>query len=190
MRLHRSLGLLAAIAVLAVPLHAGIKAMNLAQLMEITTDAVHVQVVEKSVHPIDLEGVPAVYTKLTVVGESIRRGEPVSMELMFLGSHDPKDECMFSEMPELQDVRVGAETVLFVDVDPKRFDGMPVVHNLANAFRVENAFGSKVVIGKGKGMAIATNTKLTELRETVRDMHIQLEAAKAALEAEKAANGK
>lgn len=187
MRLHRFLGWVAALALLAVPLHAGIRAMTLAQLMEITTDTLHVQVVDKSVHPTEVDGVPAVYTKLTVVGESMRTNEPVSLDLVYLGSHDPKDECMFSEMPELQDVRVGAETVLFVEAEADRFDGMPVVHNLANAFRVENAFGSKVVIGKGEGMAVETNTKVAELRTSVRQMHIQLEAAKAALEAEQAA---
>ncbi len=187
MRLHRSLGILVALAIIAVPLHAGIKAMNLAQLMEITTDTIHAQVVERSVHSKTIDGEEVVYTKLTVIGESMRRNEPVSMNVVYMGSHDPADNFMMSEMPEAQDVRVGAEVVLFTDGNVEFFDGMPVVHNLANAFRVENAFGTKVVIGKGEGMAVSTNAKLSDMRTTVRDLHIQLEAAKATLEAEKAA---
>ena len=167
-------------AALAVPTFAAIKAMTLSELMGVTTDTVHVKILEKSSFRADFPMQGVVWTKLKVQGESLRTGEAVNTEVVFLGSHEPSDNYGTSEMPALQDTRVGGEAVIFYG----KMDGMPgqpnVAFNLAGVYRVEKAFGAPVVIGKGEGMAFAENVKLDEVTKQVRATHLELQAAKSA----------
>jgi len=183
MRFHRLLCAVAALALVALPMTAGIKAMTLSELMDITADTLSVRILETSTHATEIDGERLVYTKLSVAGESMRTGEGVSQDVIFWGSHDVSDDFMLSEMPQLQDIRRGNEIVLFVGAES--FEGMPIAHNLAYAYRVETIFGNEVVIGKGEGMAFETNVKLDDARNSVREIHIVLEAAKQAAKANK-----
>lgn len=183
MRLNRLIGAVVGLALVALPISAGIKAMSLPELMDITADTLSVRILETSTHATEIDGERMVYTKLTVAGESMRTGEGVSTDVIFWGSHDVSDDYMLSEMPQLQDVRAENTVVLFIGSET--FDGMPIAHNLAYAYRVETIFGNQVVIGKGEGMAFQTNVKLEDARQSVREIHIVLEAAKQAAKANK-----
>jgi len=167
-------------AALAVPTFAAIKAMTLSELMGVTTETVHVKILEKSSFRADYPSPGCVWTKLKVQGESLRTGEAVNTEVVFLGSHDAADNYGTSEMPTLQDTRVGNEAVIFYG----KQEGLPgnpnVAFNLAGVYRVEKAFGAPVVIGKGEGMAFAENVKLDAASKLIRQTHLELQAGKPA----------
>jgi len=177
MHLAKFLVATALVAAVTVPVVAAIKAMNLRELMEITNDVVLGEVVGKTTFVDDHEMEGAVYTTLTVQGESLRNGEVGTYEVTFLGSHDPADEFVISEMPALQDVRLGGEVVLFTESQAD-FGGRNVAHSWANAYRVERSFGEPVVMGKGEGSAFPTNMTLVSVREQVRATSLAIEAAK------------
>ena len=63
-----------------------IKAMNLAQLMSITDDAVHGKIVDSETIRLDTPWQGAAYTKLTIEGTSLRSGEEGTFEVVFHGS--------------------------------------------------------------------------------------------------------
>jgi hypothetical protein len=166
-------------AAFAVPTFAAIKAMTLSELMGITTDAVHVKILEKTSFRSDFPMKDVVWTKLKVQGESLRTGEAVTTDVVFLGSHDAADDYGTSEMPTLQDTRVGGEAVIFFGKIPD-MPGQPnVVYDLSGVYRVERSFGAPVVIGKGEGLAFPENVKLDDASKLVRQTHLELQAAKA-----------
>jgi len=168
-----------AIGLLVAGSFAAIKAMTLSELMEITSDVAHVRIVAKSSVQVDYPYAGCVWTKLAVQGESLRTGEPVQAELLFLGSHDANDRFTISEMPVLQDTRVGGEAVAFYWKDPELLGGANRIFDLSGVYRVERSFGEPVVIGKGEGFAWGQNVKLSSARDMVRATHLEL-AAKAA----------
>jgi hypothetical protein len=178
MRAVKSSLLVLSLVLATVPVAAAIKAMNLTELMGITTDVAHVRILEKSSFALAYPFPEAVYTRLTVEGVSLRTGKPVETELVFLGSHDPDDQYGVSEMPTIQDTRIRSEVIVFFQRD-KAFPGEAnILHNLASVYRVEKTFGSPVVIGKGEGFAFTENIKLADARVAVRDIHLVTQAGK------------
>jgi hypothetical protein len=179
MRFLRTASLALGLALVALPAAAAIKAMTLDELMGITTDTVHGRILEKSSFRMDWPFEGAVYTQLTIQGESLRTQEPVTTQVVFLGSHDPADHYGTSEMPTLQDTRVGGETVVFYHRDSEMPGQLNRVFDLSGVYRVESGFGAPVVIGKGEGFAFPDNVKLADARAQVRETHLALQAAKA-----------
>ena len=171
-----------AVVLLAAGGLAAIKAMSLSELMAITTDAAHVHIVAKSTFRMDYPLPDAAWTKLSVVGESLRTGAPVKADLVFMGSHDPNDRYTMSEEPTLQDTRVGGEAVVFWydDPDMPAVAGGHRIFDLSGVYRVETGFGTPVVIGKGDGFAWSENLKLSDAGEQVRKTHLELLAAQQA----------
>ena len=165
-------------AVLAVPVAAAIKAMTLNELMGITTDTALVHIVDKTTFHSDWPASGMVWTKMTVQGESLRTGQPVTTDVYFLGSHDPRDNYGTSEMPTLQDTRVGAQAVVFWTKDVESPGLMNTVGGLAGIYRVEQGFGEPVVIGKGEGFAFPDNIKVTDARALVLKAQLELQAGK------------
>jgi hypothetical protein len=176
MRSPRLAAALLAAAALAVPVTAAIKALTLPELMSITTDTAHVRILSRSTFRSDWPVEGATWTKLAVQGESLRTGQAVATEVVFLGSHDPRDGWGTSEMPTLQDTRVGQEAVVFWFRDPD-MPGQPNrVFDLSGVYRVEQGFGEPVLVGKGEGAAFVTNVKLQDARALVRKTHLELAA--------------
>ena len=171
-----------AVALLTAGSLAAIKALTLSELMAITTDAAHVRIVAKSTFRMDYPLPGAAWTKLSVVGESLRTGAPVKTDLVFMGSHDPNDRYTMSEEPTLQDTRVGHEAVIFWwdDPDMPAVGGGHRIFDLSGVYRVEPSFGAPVVIGKGDGFAWSENLKLADAGDQVRKAHLELLAAKQA----------
>jgi len=161
---------------LAVPTIAAVKAMNLTELMGITADAVHVHILETASFHSDYPMADVVWTKMKVQGESLRTGEPFTADLVFLGSHDPKDSYGTSEMPTLQDTRVGGEAVIFFGHNADAPNPMNIVFDHSNVYRVERSFGTPVVIGKGEGLAFPENVKLSDAAAAIRKTHLELAA--------------
>jgi len=179
MRLVKYASLVLGVVLTALPIGAAIKAMTLAEMMEITTDVAHVQIIEKSSFRLAHPFPEAVYTELAVKGTSLRTGKAVETTLVFLGSHDPDDQYGVSEMPTLQDTRVGSEVVVFFHRDTAFPGERNVLFNLGAVYRVEKTFGRPVVIGKGEGFAFPENVKILDARTQVRATHLALQAAQA-----------
>jgi hypothetical protein len=176
MRLSKSIAVALGIALVAVPAIASIKAMTLKELMGITTEVVDAKILSKTSFKLDYPMEGAVYTSLTIEGVSLRTQQPVKTEVVFLGSHDPADQFGTSEMPTLQDTRVGSEAIIFFAKDQDFPGRANLVYDLSGIYRVEQAFGAPVVIGKGEGFAFAENRKLDDVRTDVRATHLELEA--------------
>ncbi len=180
----RSVLAVVAVAALALPITASIKNMNLYEFMEINHDVLHGKVVARdtieSAHP--WEG--SIYTRLTIEGESVTTGKAVREQVVFMGSHDPKDRFNHSEMPELRDVRIGTEVVVFYAIEKQiteggNPEGAKLAFNLSSTYRVERGFGEPVVIGKGS-FAFPENIKLADAKSRIRVTHQAIEADRAA----------
>ena len=155
-------------ALAALPAVASIKAMDLEETLEIHSDVLHGTIVSKDTLVLDHPEAGSVYTRLTIEGTSVITGEELTTTAVFMGSHDPKDRFNHSEMPELKDVRLGNEVVVFTFAD-ERLEGRNLIYNLGGVFRVERGFGEPVVIGKGEGFAFEANARLDEVTRSVRD---------------------
>jgi len=172
------------LALVAVPVVAAVKAMTLKELMEVTTDTVHGRITAKESFRSDYPSPDVYWTRLTLQGESLRTGEPVTTQVIFLGSHDPNDGYGTSEMPTLQDTRVGQEAVAFFFRDKQVPGEANVVFDLSGMYRVETVFGQPIVIGKGEGAAFTENIRLADVRIAVRATHQQILAERAAAESQ------
>jgi len=166
-------------ALLATPVVAAIRAMNLSELMSITDDIVLVNITGKttfaSAYP--YEGV--VYTQLSLAGESLRTGKAYEGRVVFLGSHEPADQFGTSEMPSLQDTRVGGRAVIFFQHDDAfPGGGADVAYNLSYVYRIEEGFGTPELMGKGEGAAFPENVKLSDARAQVTAAQALLQAGK------------
>lgn len=179
MRMLKSAAVLLGIAMVAIPAGAAIKAMTLAETLEIHSDVLHGRIVSKTTVKTDLPLQGMVYTHLTVEGESLITGAALTRELVFLGSHDPRDDYGTSEMPTLQDTRVGSQAVILYEHDTSGAQPVNRVHDYSGVYRVEMAFGLPVVIGKGEGFAFPENVKLSDARDRIVKTHAEIQAAKA-----------
>ena len=169
----RRLGALAALALLAGVGDAAVKAFTLAEIMTVSADTLDAQIVAKETFRVDdPDYEDMVFTRITVTGESMRTGEPVTTELVYVGSHDPADGYGSSEMPLFQDVRIGNRVVLFYGEDETNLSGPRQVWGLNCVFRVESVVGQPVVMGKGEGFAFPENVTLAEARDQVRALHL------------------
>ena len=173
----RSLVALAVALAAALPAVASIKAMTLKELMSITSGTIHGTIVARETVQRDFPQAGAVYTLLTISGENVRTGEPAEIQVAFHGSHDVADRYTISEMPTLQDTRVGTEVLAFHNAR-KELDGRKVVYDYSGLYRVERAFGKPVVMGKGEGFAFHKNEKLDVARARVRQVHQEQLVAK------------
>lgn len=182
MRLAKFLLLAAAVILIALPVGASIKAMTVGELMSVTDDVAHVRILEKTTFRLAYPSPESVYTKLKVKGVSLRTGEPVETDVVFLGSHDPADGYGVTTMPTQQDTRVGHEAIIFLRRDVQMPGQMLVVDNLGCLYRLEQGFGPPVVMGKGEGSAFPENVKFEDVRRIVRETHLSLQAAKASAE--------
>jgi len=170
MRITRCVVTLLVAAVAALPIGAAIKAMNLSEVMSITDDVVIGEIISKETVSFDHPWPDAIYTKLTITGESLRSGKQILKQVVFHGSHDPSDNYIVSEMPELKDTRIGGQ-VMALSSSTKELGDRDLVHSLAGVYRIESGFGEPVVIGKGEGFAFTENTRLSDVRESVRATH-------------------
>ena len=168
-----------ATALIALPITAAVKAMTLKELMAVTTDAVHGKIVSRDVIRLSHPWEGAIYTQLTIEGESIRTGEQGTFTAVFHGSHRTEDWYGISSMPTLQDSRQGGEGLFFFGEHPMA-PGHNMVFNHAGLYRVERGFGEPVIVGKGEGAAFAENTKLESVKTSIRATHADLARARSA----------
>ncbi len=171
------------LALVALPVAASIKAMDMYEFMGITVETMHGKIVAKDTFKSDYPEQGTVYTRITIEGDTWRSNKSDhSTEMVYMGSHDPADHFRMSEMPEFRDVRLGTEVVVFHGHDERIHPAEGVANvawNLSAVYRVERGYGEPVVIGKGEGFAFVENMKLSEARVKVRATHELIEVERA-----------
>jgi len=181
MRLSHLTAALAVAVLAAWPTGAAIMPMTLEELMAITDDTVHGKVLSSRTVVMDRPYEGAIHTELVIEGTSLRTGEELKQTVVFFGSHTEGARGFMSEQPDVADVRVGGESVFFLDEEELPLPHVRL-HHWGAVFRVQH-FGEgvePVVMGKGQGMAFTDNLKLADAREQVRATHVKLQAEAAA----------
>ena len=172
--LPRTLGLsvlaLAAAASLGL---AQIERLDLAQMISKTDNAVVGQIIDREVFRVDdpVDGPELYFTTLTVQGKSLYDGRQLTVPVTFAGGFITPDEGVYnSEAPSADDVRIGNQVVVFY----KWTDNMggQVAANALYAshgglYRVVPGTRDRIVLGRGDGYAISSNTSLTGLTTAV-----------------------
>lgn len=154
-------------------------------------EVVYGQVISMEEQWLELEpGYSMTYTTVDLrVHESLRTGQKdFDLRFAFVGGVQP-DSPTTSITPSPQDVAVGRNLVLFLAERPfvhqELGQDVYTLDSYAEVYRVEKASGLRgdyeVVLGKGFGMALPTNTTLEDARAQVRaayDAQIVIEEGK------------
>jgi len=150
-----------------------IERLDLSQMVAKTDGCVVGKIVKSSVQRVDhpVDGEKLYFTTLTIEGRSLYTGRAVSVPVTFAGGFiTPEDGVWNSEAPSANDTRIGAQVVAFY----KWVDNMggDVAANALYAahgglYRVVEARGATMVLGRGNGYAIDANTKLEALTESI-----------------------
>jgi len=162
------------------PLVAAIKAMNLEEMMGISTGVFYGQIIEKSYFKIDDgDERDVTFTRLTVRGRELTTGESATKELWYMGGiWDGRPDSPSTAPPEHK-TRVGARAVFFYTRDLDLIDGgADEVFNFASVYQVQKGAGEETVIGNGKGSAIPVSVKLSDLTVRVRSVYQKLQKQK------------
>jgi hypothetical protein len=170
--------LLAGAAVAAVALGpvqiAQIERLTLDQMVAKTDDSVLAEITAKRVfrvdHPID--GPELYFTTLTLQGESLETGQPLTVDVTFPGGFlDEENGVHNSEAPSDDDTRVGNVVVAFYAWSDDM--GGDVAANALYAshgglFRTVAGPTGTVVLGRGEGYAVAANKSVGALTDSIR----------------------
>ena len=163
-------------AIAGLPLAAAIKAMNLEELMRISTGVISGEIMAKDVVRIDwADEKDVTFTRLTIRGEELTTGAAVTREIYYMGGVWEGKVDSPSTAPREYQTRIGARVVAFYWFDPGLTrTGANKIFCLANIYQVQQGAGDPTVIGLGKGAAVPYNVKLSLLRDRVRAIHQML----------------
>jgi len=169
--------ILAVGAIAVVPLTAAIKALNLEELMSISSGVVYGEIVKKDVLRFDWADMQNVtHTKLTIEGEELTTGQKVTRELYYMGGSVEGQLDSPCTAPKEHQTRVGAKVVAFYWFDETLISGgANKIFCFANLNQVLKGSGDPTVIGLGEGAAISHNIKLSSLRTEVQRIHQKLQ---------------
>ena len=170
----RNLFLLTGAALLgAVASQAQIERLTLDDMLAKTDNSVLAEITAKHVfrvdHPID--GPELYFTTLTLEGESLETGQPMTVDVTFPGGFiDEENGVHNSEAPSADDTQVGNVIVAFYKWSDNM--GGDVAGNALYAshgglFRTIDGPTGTVVLGRGDGYAIGSNKSVEALTASV-----------------------
>ena len=167
---------LALSALVAGAARAQIERLTLAQMVARTDDCVAGRIVARTVRRVDhpVDGEKLYFTTLSIEGRSLYTSQPRVVEVTFAGGFVSKHDGVWnSEAPSDAESAVGAQVVAFF----KWTDNMggDVAANALYAahgglYRVVESRGRRVVLGRGAGYAIESNTGVDALAESVAEL--------------------
>jgi hypothetical protein len=168
------------VAVAVVPVSAAIKAMTLEELMQISSGAVQGQIISKDVVKLDwADMTDLTFTRLTIRGQELTTGQPVTRELYYMGGVWNGELDHVATAPREHQTRVGANVVAFYWFDSGLTDqGADKIFCYANIYQVQQGAGEPTVIGQGEGAAVSENVKLSVLNAQVKTIHQKLQQQK------------
>ena len=160
-----------------MPLAAAIKAMNLEELMEISTGVMAGEIIAKDTVKLDAGDDPnQTFTRLTIRGQEMTTGESLTREIYYWGGIWNGKLDSPSTAPREHQTRVGARVVAFYWFDPNlTAEGAYKIFCFANIYQIQQGAGEPTVIGLGEGAAVPQNIKLIDLRAQIQAIHKKLE---------------
>jgi hypothetical protein len=172
--------LLAGAAVLGAAFTAAqIERLTLGEMLAKTDNSVLAEITAKHVfrvdHPID--GPELYFTTLTLQGESLETGQPITVDVTFPGGFiDDENGVHNSEAPSQDDVKVGNVIVAFYKWSDNM--GGDVAANTLYAshgglYRTVDGPTGTVVLGRGEGYAIEANKSVTALGTAIRSIIVE-----------------
>ena len=155
---------------------AQIERLTLEQMVERTDNAVIAEISGRTVFRVDhpLDGPELYFTTLTLEGESLSDGTPITVDVTYPGGFVSETEGVHnSEAPSADDVELGNVVVAFYAWSDNL--GGDVAANALYAshgglYRTVDGPAGSVVLGRGAGYAIENNKSLESLRTAVRSV--------------------
>jgi hypothetical protein len=173
-----ALAALLAIATAAVSV-AQIERLTLDQMVAKTDNSVLAEITYKHVfrvdHPID--GPELYFTRLTLQGESLETGQPITVDVTFPGGFvDEENGVHNSEAPSDDDVKIGNVVVAFYKWSDNM--GGDVAANALYAshgglYRTVDGPTGTVVLGRGEGYAIESNKSVEALATAIQSIVVE-----------------
>ena len=156
---------------------AQIRALNLTQMVDAADSGVHATITSSRVfrvdHPVDGPGL--YYTSLTLEGEYLHDGRPVTLDVTFPGGFlNEREGCFNSEAPSADDCKVGNEVVAFLTWRNDMGGGVAgnaLVASHGGLFRTVPGPSGATVLGRGEGYAVDRNIRAADLSRAVRRLH-------------------
>ena len=151
-----------------------IKKLDLVEMVAETDDAVFGQITNSHVFRVDhpLDGPELYFTRLTIVGTTLSDGTVTTVDVTYAGGFIDEDNGVWnSEAPSADDVKLGNNVVAFYTWTNNM--GGDVAGNALHAmhgglYRTVSGPQNTVVLGRGAGYAISTNTEILDLTQAVR----------------------
>ena len=174
-----SLGLASlALALTASSTTAQVKAMDLPEMVQACDHAVYGQILSKKVSRVDgTDGYPRYFTTLTIAGRTMDDGTAVQVDVSYPGGFLSEDEGYWhSESPGDDETKVGSHIIAFYKWMPAMGGAHTTNWLYANHGGLyQSVQGPKgaLVLGRGKGYAVAKNLQVTDLEKAVRQIRIE-----------------
>lgn len=147
-----------------------IEELNLSTMVTKTDSAVHGTITEvRTVRFVPEGDDRLIFTILTIEGEDLYTGQPVTTEAAFLGGTFEGDSMMIPSMPAPADYRLGNDVVVFrglVEGWGPEIDHC-VYAAMGGIFRTVDTRKGTVVLGKGEGFAVANNIRISSLKADI-----------------------
>jgi hypothetical protein len=160
--------LVAAMTVLLVQVgSACIEELDLAEMISKTDSAVQGTITDvRTVRFVPEGDDRLIYTILTIEGEDLYTGQAVTVESAFLGGTFEDDSMMVTSMPAPSEYRLGNNVVVFrgaVEGWGPEIDHA-VYAAMGGIYRTVDTKKGLVVLGKGEGFAVESNTRVSALK--------------------------
>ncbi len=163
--------LLGASALVAIGLtgQAQIERLTLEEMVQKTDNAIYGEIVSSEVIRIDseIDGPELYFTHLTIEGESLVDGEPITSIVTFPGGFINDEEGVWnSEAPSADDTKLGNQVVAFWKHLDNAGGGLECDFLYAShggIYRTVDSPKGTIVMGRGDGYAIDANTRLVDL---------------------------
>lgn len=168
-------------ALLTLSARAAIEALTLPQMLGYADDAVVGTIVDRHVFRVDhaVDGT-MYFTTVTVEGESLLTGDPVTVPVTFYGGVTADGEGWYTSVtPPASDTETGRHVVAFwaaLDKMGYGVAGNALIAAHGGLFQVAQRGTKELVLGRGRGFAIEENVAIPALRTRARAIRKQREA--------------
>jgi len=163
-----------ALGALALPSSAQIKNYSMREMVLTADGAVSGQIINSVVFRVDSEtdGPELYFTTLTIEGTELNRNAAVTVDVTFAGGFiDPDHGVYNSEAPSADETKIGTNVLVFYKWSDNLggdVKGNGIVASHGGIYRTANGPSGPIVLGKGEGFAIQSNTSVVDLESAVR----------------------